>query len=761
MAKVLVPELRYGDNGEIYVVNRYGFPMIQGFIGYNLASNDAQILYNNLGIVKYLSSDIIVPYRFEYGKNYEIFFIPLNGDMWGYYESRQVAYVYSDNVPLSTMGFIQENHISSLCEEQNAYGLRIMGTHSEDLLVIIHDSETYANCLEPHLFGKYNKYSTTVINYYQNIVTLTNYRLGINIDKSNFNIEFYKNIAENIRLDKTDFLQNKFVITGSLRNNCSIINPSIIIEDFDVNGAFDIRDYNYCYISKFKRYYYIEDIISICTGLWEIELECDVLMSFKTEILDLFVFAARNQYDFDTTIIDNRIPAKSDLKRTIIKTPTTPFSIYNQESADKNKCPFVLSGSILETSINSSILSNNAALNGGMVTIGNNLLACNGTFLHQFFKWITDTSFNIDEIANIFKTEPSKIVQTILYFPFDVKVYSPFMPANISPENKITVNFMGNTKNFDAYYFGSSERNTYLYMRDYKSDFANIAKINVPILSNVGEYLSDIDFINYRPFTTVKLYIPFYGLIEIEPDLLKGTMYLDYSIDLYTGRFICKLYSSLHDSYVYIVNGNCGYEIPLTITNKNERTRNIIMAGINAASFIVSGGYMSERSIGGGSSVQTKKFNYSKTKNRRTSIKTTTEYIPAEKEQYIDKGKISNFVSDSTIDFMSAMVERNYSGSISSELNVFGDIEMYKPYILIERVNYYIPDRFNELVGRPTTYSGLLKNLHGYTEIGGVHIEYMDIATNQERDEIENILKTGVILPNSPSNSINSDSSGG
>ena len=44
-------------------------------------------------------------------------------------------------------------------------------------------------------------------------------------------------------------------------------------------------NYNYMYISEFKRYYYIDDIVNISNSRWEIHASVDVLYSFKNDIL--------------------------------------------------------------------------------------------------------------------------------------------------------------------------------------------------------------------------------------------------------------------------------------------------------------------------------------------------------------------------------------------------------------------------------------------------------------------------------------------
>lgn len=76
---------------------------------------------------------------------------------------------------------------------------------------------------------------------------------------------------------------NQFTVSGTLRKNTSITNPTIDIEINDLSQA------NYVYIPLFHRYYYITNITIAVTGLWQIELSVDVLKSFAPYIKNLSV----------------------------------------------------------------------------------------------------------------------------------------------------------------------------------------------------------------------------------------------------------------------------------------------------------------------------------------------------------------------------------------------------------------------------------------------------------------------------------------
>lgn len=103
-----------------------------------------------------------------------------------------------------------------------------------------------------------------------------------------FTISLFKTASENNRVVKV--LTDEKQLSGELRDQTSVLNPSIRIESAD-----NISTYNYAYISEFGRYYYITDIVSVRTNCWVVSLRCDVLMSYKDEIQNLNVILNNTQ----------------------------------------------------------------------------------------------------------------------------------------------------------------------------------------------------------------------------------------------------------------------------------------------------------------------------------------------------------------------------------------------------------------------------------------------------------------------------------
>ena len=91
------------------------------------------------------------------------------------------------------------------------------------------------------------------------------------------NIQLCSNTSEKNKINKN--ITSGITLSGYLRNESNIVNPSITI---NIDNP---TIYNYAYIPEFNRYYFITNYISLRTGMWQINLKSDVLMSFKDSIL--------------------------------------------------------------------------------------------------------------------------------------------------------------------------------------------------------------------------------------------------------------------------------------------------------------------------------------------------------------------------------------------------------------------------------------------------------------------------------------------
>lgn len=115
-----------------------------------------------------------------------------------------------------------------------------------------------------------------------------------------------KNITAGLSLD------------GYLKEECSIINPMIMIETDE-----SVINYNYLYIPTFNRYYYISDITSVHNNLFRITCNVDPLMSFKDQIMNLPVILD------DTQSVNSDYYIDSEVWKTKVKTLTDIIAFPN------------------------------------------------------------------------------------------------------------------------------------------------------------------------------------------------------------------------------------------------------------------------------------------------------------------------------------------------------------------------------------------------------------------------------------------------
>ena len=111
------------------------------------------------------------------------------------------------------------------------------------------------------------------------------------------NVTFYNNLSNYNVVNKE--LEEINSLSFSFKENSNIINPSLILKNYE--GG------NYCYIEELGRYYYVKDIDLLGNGLFRVNCEIDVLMSYKEHIInsdfyskDGVLIITNNEIDFNS-----------------------------------------------------------------------------------------------------------------------------------------------------------------------------------------------------------------------------------------------------------------------------------------------------------------------------------------------------------------------------------------------------------------------------------------------------------------------------
>lgn len=218
---------------------------------------------------------------------------------------------------------------------------------------------------------------------------------------------------------------------------------------------------------------------------------------------------------------------------------------------------------------------------------------------------------------------------------------------------------------------------------------------------HLGDYFISANcgnnFLDYSPYTEIKLYIPFCGMVELPPNLfINSNVSVDMIVDIISGS--CKGIVMCNNTFYTSVNGSLMCSLPLSL----EQCATKSLSVINSANSIMSGIIFGNK-------------NYS-------ALNTVTTLGEAMIE--------NNNIAPSYI-----------SGNMDSVVN-FYDPQCCILFMTYPEVNM---GDIGKTHGKVCNYQDTLKNCHGYTVVNNPHLEIK--CTNTEKDEITKLLEQGVILP--------------
>lgn len=162
-------------------------------------------------------------------------------------------------------------------------------------------------------------------------------------DNIGFECKFYRNNSDKNRVDKTNFIEFVGSDTIVLKQETSIVSPTIIIE------RTSFPNFNYVYINEFNRYYFITSITSVRNNLWEIDLTIDVLMSYKDGIKSLKAFVDRNASVTNPMLIDKKRIIEQGVNVEIAEIENDVFFKDNETFQPETDLMFVINGYKIES----------------------------------------------------------------------------------------------------------------------------------------------------------------------------------------------------------------------------------------------------------------------------------------------------------------------------------------------------------------------------------------------------------------------------
>lgn len=203
---------------------------------------------------------------------------------------------------------------------------------------------------------------------------------------------------------------------------------------------------------------------------------------------------------------------------------------------------------------------------------------------------------------------------------------------------------------------------------------------------------------DYPPFTEISLYLPFVGIVKLDTsDVMRGSVNVVYHVDVVTGACLAevKIIRDASGGIIYTYTGNCAVQYPLSSGSYMGVVTSAVGLAAGAVATYATGGatlpFLLRQGVGALSSARTN-------------------------------------------------VQR--SGSFSANAGAMG---CKKPYLIISRPQSNLANSFNMFVGKPANFTTKIGACTGFISCTEVHIENCN-GTNVELAELENLLKTGIII---------------
>ena len=312
-----------------------------------------------------------------------------------------------------------------------------------------------------------------------------------------------------------------------VKNGTSIHKPVI---ELNLGFTSDPSTFNYAQISKFERYYFIDEW-TFADGLWIATMHTDVLATFKTQIGNASLYVLRASAEKDGRVVDNLYPCKvnCNFDETSITSPYKPY--YDNNGYQGCYILGVVSDVGSYGSIKYYVLDQT-----GMAAVCNYLIndavsVANG--------------FNLSDAAIALQNsivDPIQYIKSALWLPFDANDISGVATSNVKV-------FNWQIPGVSGHFLAASP-----YIE--KTFTVNTAKH--PDTDDRGNY------VNSKPYTVAHLSFPPFGIIEVDTSVIcnVSSITLNLKVDGITGRGFLEVRS--HSQVLNRLEAQIGVPIQLS-----------------------------------------------------------------------------------------------------------------------------------------------------------------------------------------------------
>lgn len=361
-----------------------------------------------------------------------------------------------------------------------------------------------------------------------------------------FLIVLYQNKAEENRVNKSAYLTEIATLSGALRDTCSIINPSIVIE------LTQFPTFNYVVIPKFKRYYFVQNITSISKNLWRIDLRLDVLMSYYAGITSLNAIVSRQEFDYNPLLTDGEMPVENGVN--IVESYIDSGADITKFNINTEKYRYILTAFSDYTTTGTRSKFEKTFLTNAKYLM-------NEAQVIAFLKKLNNPDFKTS-LDNVFANTPMEGIISLRAYPIDIGTL-----WNIGSQESDDITIGSYTTGAKGY--------LYVINPDEKCTI-KVARFRPPLSVTWQDYTDELT-----------VYLPFYGFVDIDAREFYTAQYYDvyYVIDFDTGVTTINIYrqGASDIKLVQTLSTSIAVDIALSATNATETIKNVLNFGMMTA----------------------------------------------------------------------------------------------------------------------------------------------------------------------------------
>ena len=332
-----------------------------------------------------------------------------------------------------------------------------------------------------------------------------------------------------------------YVGLTSYTGDISINSPST---DTSYHKYSSLTTYNYCFIPEFERFYFINDITTD-KNFWYVSCSCDVLATYKDQILSGSHYVLRSASSYDEYISDTAYIAKTGQTGTF-QTFTNPFSYSSGHSYVWCITGDVINGTVENTQIGSNVY-----------------YWMDDAECYTFIDYLLD----VQQWSGIQTLEYSYDMQKALLNPLqyvNAVILLPFgKDTTLSTNNQVKFGY------YDVTLTGSPSPTVKRITQGtmIHTDTVDISIPKHPQATTYGKYM------NGAPYTDYQLFLGPFGTIQLDPASLIDQTYITLTCNTEVATGKCQIFVRGKTSNVMLYTGTAQVGVPVTVS---ELTRDML-----------------------------------------------------------------------------------------------------------------------------------------------------------------------------------------